>query len=125
MYKAVTTNVSDNVKACATALRDTRLLAKLARSDMHALNAVYHKPCIVALYNRMRKHLHTQSPSSETSMSVEALALAELASSVEGSGNNDGSASMFKLSDLVKLYSSRLKEMGCDIENRVNSTRLD
>ena len=38
---------------CATKLCDTVLLAKLAVSDMHALDAQYHRNCLIAVYNHM------------------------------------------------------------------------
>jgi len=65
---------------------------------MHALDAQYHRKCLVALYNRMRQHSsdndckfnHSQSTS------VQAEALAELALSVEELAQNEKMACVFK-----------------------------
>ena len=43
MHKTSSENVDSHVRKCATKLCDTSLLAKLATSDMHALDAQYHK----------------------------------------------------------------------------------
>jgi len=53
MHKTRTKMIDDRVRECATKLCDTALLAKLAVSDMHALDAQYHRNCLIGLYNRM------------------------------------------------------------------------
>ena len=53
---------------------------------------------------------------------AEGIALAELVSFIE-SERNDKLAPVFKLFELVKLYISRLTELGIKIVGRVNSTR--
>ena len=86
MHKASTENIDSRVRECATKLCDTSLLAKLATSDMHALDAQYHRKCLIALYNRMRKHCKDDARfTGNNSMSVEAVALAELVSYMEES----------------------------------------
>ena len=46
-------NLARNVKKCNMELQDTVLLAiKLAAGDNISQNAVYHRGCLVALYNR-------------------------------------------------------------------------
>ena len=42
LHKASTTDIDTHVRECATKLDDSGLLAKLAMSDMHALDAQYH-----------------------------------------------------------------------------------
>jgi len=49
MHRASTMCLDLKVRLCATSLQDTRLLAKLAMGDMHALDATYHLPCLVDL----------------------------------------------------------------------------
>ena len=56
-----------------------------------------------------------------------AIVLGELVSSMESHRNdskNDSVASCFKLSELVKMYATRLQELGVELLTRVNSTRL-
>ena len=56
-------------------------------------------------------------------MSVQAVALAELASYIEESAQNGSMAFVFKLSDLANLYAERLNQLGFST-GKVNSTRL-
>ena len=50
-----TMNLDINVRKCTMELQDTILLAiKVAAGDMISQNAVYHRACLVALYNRPR-----------------------------------------------------------------------
>ena len=125
MHKASTENIDSRVRECATKLCDTSLLAKLATSDMHALDAQYHRKCLIALYNRMRKHCKDVANfSSDNSMSVEAVALAELVSYMEESALDEDTVPVFKLSDLIKLYTERLRQLGFEVSGRINSTRF-
>ena len=96
---------------------------KLAMSDMHALDA---PKCLVALYNRMRQHSSDNDCKSNhgKSTTIQAKTHAELALYIEEAAQNENMASMFKLSDLTKLYTERLNQLGHNSGNRVNSTRL-
>ena len=51
IHEASTMDIDSRVRECAFKLCDTKLLAKLAMSDMHALHARYHRKCLIALYN--------------------------------------------------------------------------
>ena len=55
-------------------------------------------------------------------MSVEAVALAELVSTMEESALDEDSVPVFKLSDLIKPYTERLRQLGVEISGRINST---
>ena len=90
MHKASTDSIDSRVRECATKLCDTSLLVKLATLDMHALDAQYHRKCLISLYNRIRKHCRDEASfSGDNSMSVEAVALAELVSYMEESTLDD------------------------------------
>ena len=125
MHKASTTEIDTHVRECATKLNDSALLAKLAMSDMHALDAQYHRKCLVALYNCMRQYSNQSNPnpSNDCTLSEQAVVLAELASYIEESALNDSMTSVFKLSDLAKLYAKRLNQLGFST-GKINSTRL-
>ncbi len=56
LHAASTTNIDCTVRECATELRDSKLLAKLAPGDMVALDAMYHLSCLTDLRNRLRAH---------------------------------------------------------------------
>ena len=94
-------------------------------SDMHALDAQYHQKCVVTLYNRMRHYSNqtNPNPSNVCTLSEQAVVLAELASYIEESAQNDSMTTVFKLSDLAKLFAERLNQLGFST-GKVNSTRL-
>ena len=54
--KAQTKSLSDSVTHGATILQDSKIMAKLAISDMIALSAEYHLACLVLFKNRVRQH---------------------------------------------------------------------
>lgn len=83
LHKACIQVIDRRIRECAIVLCDSKLQGKLAMTDMHALDALYHKQCLVTLYNHMRKHLSTESSSSDSSISVESVVHAELASFIE------------------------------------------
>ena len=89
-------------------------------------DAQYHRKCLVALYNLMWQFSNhgNINASRDRSLSEQAVALAELASYIEESAYNESMASVFKLSDLVKLYTECLNQLGCSTTGKVNSTRL-
>ena len=125
LHKASTKEIDAHVRECAIKLNDDSLLAKLAMSNMHALDAQYHRKCLVALYNRMRQHSSDDFKSNHgKSITVQAETLAELALCIEEAAQNEDMASVFKLSDLTKLYAERLNQLGHSTGSRVNSTRL-
>ena len=122
LHKARTKGIDEKVKWCAKEIDDSRLLAKLAGSDMHALDIVYHNACLVDLYNKARSHSRKCNTVSDEQCWAEGIALAELASYVEEQA--DDMVFSFKLSDLVKLYETRLTQLGACKSEKVNSTRL-
>ena len=123
LHRASTTNIDKKVRWYATELQDTKLLAKLSTGDMHALDALYHTKCLTGLSNRYRQST-TSSRERTNQASLEGIALAELISYIEETKASDDDIHIFKLSNLVKLYRSRLEELNTHIPDRVNSTRL-
>ena len=59
-HSVETFGVDHKVRECALALADSKLLAKLATSDLMAIEAKYHKNCLTSLYNRRRSLERTQ-----------------------------------------------------------------
>ena len=53
--------MSDRVKAIATDLGGTQLLAKLSEGDMIATEAKYHRKCLIKLYHRHRNYNKAKS----------------------------------------------------------------
>ena len=102
-----------------TRLQDRKLLTKLAAGDMPAIDSYYHTGCLTDLYNRLR-NISNEEENITTQVSLEAIALAELVAYIE----DNAKQTVFKPSDLSKLYSSRLEQLGAYVPERVNSTRL-
>ena len=61
---------------------------------------------------------------SECSFDIEGVVLGELVAYIEDVRSNQSIAPVFKLSELKKLYSSKLQSYGIVSESRVNSTRF-
>jgi len=119
LRRAATLTLDSKVRAAATKLQDRKLLRKLAAGDMPANDSYYHPGCITALYNRLRSVSPKEEENITTQVS-EAIALAELVAYIEDNANQ----TVFKLSDLSKLYSCRLQQLGAYVPECVNSTRL-
>lgn len=126
----MTMKLNQRLNGCGQTLGDHRLLAKLSTGDVVAQELKYHSGCIVALYNRERAHLNAQ----ETQQNAEELdtqkiypiVFSELVTYVNEMRNasEEGSAPViFKLADLVSLYSQRLEQLGVE-SPVVNRTRL-
>ena len=91
---------------------------------MVAQEAKYHPKCLAGLYNRVRGlERMEKSAMSDKDMS-HSIALAELVSYIEESRLDSSVAPVFQLSDLVSLYTSRLRQLGMDVEKRMHSTKL-
>ena len=123
LHKVSTFQIDNKVRKFATELNDTKLLSKLAAGDMVAIDTTYHKKCIVAFYNRARKHVSGNAGESEKSR-LYAIAFAELVSYVEQAKESQDSRPLFTLAELSKLFSSILEDLGLDQESRVHTTRL-
>ena len=90
---------------------------------MVAIDAKYHLQCLVSLYNRASA-LSTTRKTDESRKVNEGIALAELLAYIDEMRMNADVAPIFKLSDLVKLYSSRLEYLGVEQHVRPHSTEL-
>ncbi|KAI8503415.1 hypothetical protein Bbelb_192360 [Branchiostoma belcheri] len=122
LHEASTFQLDDRVRKCAYALQDEDLLAKLSAGDLIALEAKYHARCLANLYNKARSAV-PQDPGFSNEETCQGLALAELISYIEERRHDDG-VKVFRLADLVQLYTKRLDQFGLDPSRRVNSTHL-
>ena len=127
LHLASTLEVDEKVKACASLVNDTKLIAKLGSRDMVATDAKYHLKCLVSLYNKARKQKTCSgntmaSSSSYKPIDGDELAFAELIAFIDESLRVEEPA-VLKLSDLVKFYTLKLSELEGE-QAKVNSTRL-
>ena len=124
LHQASTLEIDQSVRECAIKLKDNELLAKLSVGDVVAIEAKHHVKCLVALYNEVRK-LETAVPSeSSKEKSLHGIAFAALVSYLEEFREDRESVAVFKLADLAKMYTAKLKELGLSSSNKINTTRL-
>ena len=90
---------------------------------MVAQDAEYHVKCLVSLYNRARG-TEKYSAESDADAVNHGIAFAELVSYIEDARMDNLVAPIFKLSDLVSLYSNRLKQLGTEVAGSIHSTKL-
>ncbi len=121
--EAATLQLDSRVRKCAHDLQDESLLAKLSAGDMIALEAKYHPRCLVTLYNKTAA-LQTEERHSRSDRLNHGIALAELLAYIDEASMNEDVPPVSKLSDLVKLYSSRLEHLGVEQQVRPHSTKL-
>ena len=118
---AATKNLDLKVRECAKILRDTKILAKLADIEV-AQDAMYHLPCLTRYYRRAESTKRsTGSKSGEPGDPIETTILSELISYLE-EAREEEDITIFKLSDLAKLYQDRLHQFKPD--SKVHSTQL-
>ena len=125
MHQALTDSkgIDRTVEDYAKAVNDAKILAKLAKGDMHSQSAVYHKDCLSALHNKARSH-KTEHSKTEKHTYSESIALSELVTFIEETRLDEGVHLYFNLADLAKLYHKRLEQLGVSIPKRINTTRL-
>lgn len=122
LHAASTLEVDRKVRECALLLKDGNLLAKLSTGDMIAIEAKYHTKCLTMLYNKARQHkLSSQRNTRSEHRREEEFAFAELVAYIEESLDGDELV-VFKLSDLVKLYSHYIQQFHAESKGRVNAT---
>jgi hypothetical protein len=130
LRQVMTWTVNEQVRKCAFIVQDSLLLSKLARGDMIAQEAKYHPVCLLALYRTAAQRQAIQfdanigSSKQRSEMNVESVALAELIAYMEDVRSSELTPSVFKLSDLIKVYSSHLQKHQVGFINKVNSSRL-
>ncbi|MES9882849.1 MAG: hypothetical protein ABW185_18430 [Sedimenticola sp.] len=122
MRRASTFDIDTRVRQIAINLQDEYLIAKLSEGDMIATDAEYHVQCLVSLYNRERKRSKSHLGDSETNI-ANSTAFAELVSYIQCTLDDDGTASVFQLSALKKLYMDRVIQLGGQ-PAEIHSTRF-
>ncbi|KAL9972875.1 hypothetical protein ACROYT_G019259 [Oculina patagonica] len=125
LHQAETCKVVEKVRDCAVLLNDGKLIAKLSNRDMVALDAKYHTACLVSLYNRARdKRSATLKKSHTTISDLDELAFAQVVSYIdEILEEGDEDIPVFKMSELGKLFFSKLQELEEDIGGMIKQAK--
>ena len=92
--------------------------------DMVAMEAKYHSKCLLALYYRAKTTVHRSRPETDHEGVMSRIVLAELVLYIEETHLEEGTAPVFRLADLAKLYTTRMEHLGVALCTKVNSTRL-
>ena len=118
-----TFEIDSRVRKFAQELQDTKLLAKLAPGDMIASEAKYNAKCLVGLSNKVSR-VDTRSDSDDADDHLHGIAFAQLVSYMEEFHKEEDTAPVFELVGLVDLYTTRLKQLRVNVDDRIHSTRL-
>ena len=91
---------------------------------MIAQDAMYHKSCLSNLY-RKEAARQLEGQYDEDGKKKHGIAFGEMLSFIEESTMDENNTiPIFKLSDLIKMYDSRMRELGVHLEQRTHSTRF-
>ena len=123
LHGVATYRVDTRVRKCAAQVGDNELLARLSMGDMVALEAKYHSKCLLALYYRAKTTVDAE-PKTDHEGVMSRIVLAELVLYIEETHLEEGTAPVFRLADLAKLYTTRMEHIGVALCKKVNSTRL-
>ena len=108
----MTMKVDKRINECARTLNDGRLLGKLRAGDAVAQELKYHPACLTALYNRERAYKRDTYMKHESLCTKDAypIAFSELVTYTNEAKSAcvDNEPLVFKLTDLVTFFQSRL-----------------
>lgn len=119
---ACTFTIDQTIREYAEIVQDRSLLGKLSEGDMHALDAKYHSSCKLTLYNKSKKAL-AERGINDAHEQNELTVLSQLLSFIEEERESK-SMSLFKMSELCKVYDSQFRELHCSYNKKVHTTRL-
>lgn len=117
LRKVFTFQVYYSVRKCAHDLQDENL-AKLSAGHLVAQEAKYHAECLTNLYNKARAKVSQDQDVSDDQIS-KGIALTEVISYIEKK-RQDEDVKLFRLADLVKLYTDRLNQLECYCTSKVS-----
>lgn len=123
--EAMTKNIYERLKECATLVQDTKLLAKLSAGDLVAQEVKYHLICLTSVYNRERSFLRQQDQGEQKQHDRQAYerAFAELVTYIVETQRRSEEGNVFKLTDLTDLMTRRMEQLGLK-EPQIHKTRL-
>jgi hypothetical protein len=126
LHRASSFNTDQRIRQCALELEDNILLGKLIAGggDVMSQDVLYHRTCFIQYCRKADSLTAVQDQESGEEQQLHGIALAELVAYIEEAREESDSVPVFKLIDLVKLYTSRLEQLGVTSTSRINSTHL-
>ena len=122
-HNAMTKEVTEKVRSALRICEEFQLLAKIADTDLIAIDAKYHHLCLVSLYNRTRDKETRQNV--DHHKRLEALAYEQTKAHIEAyyeSRENTDQAKIFPMSHLCNIYKGFLEQYG--LPTYVHTSRL-
>ena len=126
LTQVMTMNLNIRLNKCAKTLNDGKLLSRLSGGDAIAQELKYHLACLTDLYNRERTCLRaTKRLEQEQGPEHNAhpQAFSELVTYLVETNRSGEGPAVFRLADIVQLYTQRLEQLGV-VTPAVNATRL-
>ena len=124
LHEAMKPRITHRARQCALKLQDQKLISQLSHSDLVAQEAKYHSNCLIKLYNASNRKTEEDEKENFDRVS-HGIALVELLGYIEDiTLSVKDIAPVFKLVDLLQLYTDRLVELGVEITGRIHSTDL-
>ena len=91
---------------------------------MIAQDAQYHRNCLTSLYKKAST-AKLEGHYTDKERQLHGIAFSEIISYIEEAYNSSETAiPLFKLSDLIKMYTESLKALGLELKERIHSTRF-
>jgi len=126
VHNVQTLELDAKLREYALIVKDMKLLAKLGTADAIAIEAKYHKKCLVRLYTEVRsvRRREYRNAGALNQDQIKSAVFAELVSFINERKEDDESDSpVFRLKDLCDLYSTRLQALGV-VDYKVNATQF-
>jgi hypothetical protein len=123
LHQVTTFEMDKTVRKYAYDTLDTGLLAKLSSGDLVSQEAMYHLKCYRELFHNARSQYYNAETNTSNSQ-MHGIVLAELISYIQDCHSESEDIKIFKLSDLARLYSNRLQQMGVFTDTPLNVTHL-
>ncbi|KAK2150502.1 hypothetical protein LSH36_403g03079 [Paralvinella palmiformis] len=123
LHKSMTPQITCRVKQCALKTQNQTIIAMLSAGDLVALEAKYHTHYLVKLYNTNRRNI--EEDRENTDGVAHGLPLVGHIGYIKEVKSIDLSrAPIFKLADLLQLYTDRIKELDVDVAEHIHFTHL-
>ena len=113
LHEVQTFSCDQSFRDLAAKTQHKSLLAKLSAGDLIAQEAKYHKLCKLKLLDQARELSKVTDSETLASYVNHGIALAEVVAYIEDCRADEETTPVFRLSDLRKMYTQRIIDLGC------------